>query len=245
MNNFLSALDRLTVFVIPKRCELCGEVVEVKETVCPDCKNPPRIAPPVCEKCGCSKADCICKNKNEFKRIVAPYYYTDKIVAAVHRFKDGNMEFLAKRFILDMTKCVKENYGDISFDAVTFVPMRFWDEFKRGYNQSELLAKGIADNIDVPIMKLLAKTERTKPQKAQSERQRKVNVFGVFDVTDKDFVQDKTILLVDDVKTTGSTLNECAKMLKIYGAKEVYCVSLAIVKHKKDKKKSADANKTD
>ncbi|MCD7796675.1 MAG: hypothetical protein LUG95_03415 [Clostridiales bacterium] len=86
---------------------------------------------------------------------------------------------------------------------------------------------------------LLVKVEHTKPQKKLSARRRKVNLYGAFDVIDKEYVEGKTILLIDDVKTTGSTLNECTKMLKIYGAKAVYCATLAIVepKSKKDKDK--------
>ena len=242
MNDFTVALERILKLFFPNRCEFCGDVIEFNGTVCDDCKSLPRIALPICEDCGKNKDDCDCKNrKNEYKRIVAPYYYKDKVVKAVHRYKESEMRFLSERFGRDIAECVKNNYSEISFDAVTFVPMRLWDERKRGYNQSEILAKIVSDIIEVPLMNLLVKTERTKPQKRSSARERKVNVFGAFDVTDKEYVNGKTILLVDDVKTTGSTLNECAKMLKIYGAKEVYCATLAVV-HNKGKKKKSNTN---
>ncbi|MGN1328704.1 MAG: ComF family protein [Eubacterium sp.] len=242
MNDFAAALKRFLKLFFPNRCEFCGDVIEFDKTVCHDCENLPIIVPPTCENCGKSKDDCDCKNrKNEYKRIVAPYYYEDKVVKAVHRYKESEMRFLSERFSRDIANSVNTQYSDISFDAVTFVPMRKWDERKRGYNQSEILAEYVSDNINVPIMNLLVKTQRTKPQKSSTARERKVNVFGAFDVIDKEYVNGKTILLIDDVKTTGSTINECAKMLKIYGAKEVYCATLAVVNNKKKNKQAGKA----
>lgn len=237
MNDFVIALKRFVKLFFPNRCEFCGDVIEFNKTVCKDCENLPKIASPICENCGKSKNECDCKNrKNEYKMIVAPYYYRDKVVKAVHRYKESEMRFLSERFGRDISNCVKNHYSDISFDVVTFVPMRKWDIRKRGYNQSEILAKIVSNNIDVELMNLLVKTHRTKPQKRSTARERKVNVFGAFDVSDKEYVNGKTILLIDDIKTTGSTLNECAKMLKIYGAKEVYCAALAVVNNKNNKK---------
>lgn len=238
MNDFIIALKRFSKLFFPNRCEFCGDVIEFNKTICDDCEKLPKIISPTCDNCGSSKDDCKCKNKkNEFKMITAPYYYKDKVVIAIHRYKDSDMKFLAERFSRDIAEGVKNKLADVSFDAVTFVPMRLWDERKRGYNQSKILAEKISKIISVPVENLLVKTERTKPQKRSTARERKVNVFGVFDIPDKELVNGKTILLVDDVKTTGSTLNECAKMLKIYGAKEVYCAVLAVVNNKDKKEK--------
>lgn len=74
---------------------------------------------------------------------------------------------------------------------------------------------------------------KTKSQKSLSARERKVNVYGAFDVKDKEIVIGKNILLIDDLKTTGSTLNECAKMLNIYGASGVWSATIAIAPEKK------------
>lgn len=238
MTIFTDAYERLLKVFFPARCELCGDVIEFNQTVCRECKALQKIKPPVCDSCGSSKADCKCKKKkNEFEAIAAVYYYRSVAVKAVHRFKDSGMTFLSKRFCKDMAACINERFDGVCFDAVTYVPMRRFDELLRGYNQSELLARGISEIIGVELKELLVKTHRTKPQKRSSARERKVNVFGAFDVKDKDFVRDKTILLIDDVKTTGSTLNECAKMLKIYGAKAVYCATLAVVNNPDKSKK--------
>lgn len=231
-NDFKQALNRIGDALFTRRCRICGEVVELDSDFCEKCDRVERIALPRCDYCGASKDCCNCKkHKNEYKRIIAPFYYEDSIENAVNRCKSSNMPFLAKEFARQISISCKEEYCDIHFDCITFVPMTGFDSFKRGFNQSQLIAKELSSLICVDSVKLLKKIRRTKPQKTQRARQRKVNVYGAFDLIDKDFVKDKTILLVDDVKTTGSTLNECAKMLKIYGAKDVYCAVFALVSH--------------
>ncbi len=235
MSELKSAFSALSKALFPNRCELCGEVIELDERVCGKCKNPPVIKAPLCECCGASKGDCNCKkNKNEYKRIISPYYYTDSLVPAIHRFKNGGMPFLAERFADDIAKCVSENYSDVQFDSVTFVPIRDFQKRKRGFNQSQLLAEGVANKIGVPVVPILKKIRYTGVQHRKSAIQRRADSFGAYDVTD-DYIsslEGKTILLIDDVKTTGATLNECSKMLKIYGAENVYCAAVAITKNK-------------
>lgn len=236
MNVFNPSLKKLSYALFPKRCELCAEVIELDDTVCDRCKNPPLIKPPVCEFCGASKDDCVCKkHKNEYKNIAAPYYYKDSIVTAIYRFKNSDMTFLAERFSKDIFSCVSENFSDISFDAVTFVPLRLFKEKYRGYNQSEVLAESVAKYLKVDVVPFLKKVRYTGVQHHKSAKMRKADVFGAYDVDEKyvSKLENKTVLLIDDVKTTGSTLNECAKMLKIYGAKSVYCAAVAITNKKK------------
>lgn len=231
MNVLKKSLKKMSYILFPRRCELCGEVIEVDDSVCEACKNPPLIKPPVCEHCGASKEDCVCKkHKNEYKKIISPYYYKDSIVTAVHRFKNSDMTFLADRFSKDICKCIEENCSNVTFDFVTFVPLRYLKEKRRGYNQSEILAERIAEHFALEVVPCLKKVRYTGVQHKKSASRRKADVFGAYDV-DKEYltsIDGKKILLVDDVKTTGSTLNECAKMLKIYGATSVYCASVAV-----------------
>lgn len=239
MNELKNALKMLSKALFPNRCAVCGEVIELDSDVCENCKKLPIIKAPLCEYCGASEIDCVCKkHKNEFKQIVAPYYYTDSLVMAIHRFKNNDMPFLAKRLGADMADCVIENYSDIDFDMVAYVPLRPFHKRKRGYNQSELLAEVLSDKINVDVYNLLTKVRYTGVQHHKKAAQRAADVFGSYDVTDeyKNRLDGKTILLIDDVKTTGSTLNECAKMLKIYGAKSVYCATVAVTKRDRKNK---------
>lgn len=231
MNNDLKiALDKIGDILFTKRCEFCGDVIYYGDMQCEICEKLPLNNPPYCEYCGVNKTHCNCeKKKAEYKRITAPYFYVDNVVKAVHRFKDSDMPFLAKRFGRDIAKQIEKEYCDIVFDAITFVPVTARTLRNREYNQSKLLAQEISQIMNIELYDVLKKVEETKPQKSLTARERKVNVYGVFDVKDSESIKDKTFLLIDDVKTTGSTLSECAKMLKIYGAKAVYATTLAVV----------------
>lgn len=221
-------------FIFTKRCEFCGEVIEYDAVICDECRKLPINKEPLCESCGVSKLRCNCdKKKHEYKQIVAPYIYEDKVKTAIHNFKTVSMPFLSNRFAKDIAKCVKSNYKDISFDYITFIPVSKKTFKKRDYNQAYLIATKLSKLLDVEVLDILVKVSKTKPQKSLSAKERKVNVYGAFDLKDKSAVKDKTFLIIDDVKTTGSTLNECSKMLNIYGAKAVYAATLAVAPPKK------------
>lgn len=227
-------LDRALCAVFPRRCIYCGKVIVPERQVCEDCEtNLPHIAAPICPSCGHAKSDCTCKQKkHKFKAVCAPFYYEDAIVQAVHRLKFENKDFLAVPFALDMAECVRREYADIVFDAVTFVPFTKRQMRVREWNPSEALAQELSEALSLPLEPLLVKLFETKTQHNLEARERTGNVFGVFDVTDSVTVAGKTILLVDDIKTTGATLSECAKMLMLAGAKAVYVCTFAITKHK-------------
>ncbi len=238
MSNFLTAIKRLSKALFTNRCRLCGEVTELDRELCEECEAKKRIPENRCKHCGCAKEDCTCKeHKNEYKQIAAPYYYEDSIVRAVHNFKDNDMPFLAEHMACEMAKDIEKYYCEITFDCITFVPLRKFRVLKRGFNQSELLAKELSKILNVKAVPLLTKVRYTGVQHHKTAKQRAADTYGAYDVLDdfKDKLSGKTILLVDDVKTTGSTLNECAKMLKIYGADAVYCTSFAITKREKNK----------
>ncbi len=105
---------------------------------------------------------------------------------------------------------------------------------KRGYNQCYYLAKGISENLGIEHKPdVLSKIYSTKIQHETRYYLRKGNLTGVFDVENPSDVKDKTVLICDDISTSGETLNECAKMLWLYGAKEIYCIALALTPYKK------------
>ncbi len=189
-----------------------------------------------CRYCGAEKSRCDCKkHKFGYDGITAPFYYENGIKACVRRLKFGNRMFLANILAKDMAKCVKEDFDHIHFDFVCYVPFSKVQKIKRNYNQSELLAESLSKELSLPLNSVMVKCFETKAQHTMSARQRKGNVFGVYDIKSWADVTGKTILLVDDVKTSGSTLDDCASILKIRGAKEVYCATIAIANFKKEK----------
>lgn len=232
-----SAIGKLIHKIIfTNRCIRCGSVIELKDSICEECSSLDKIRSPFCEYCGESKDDCTCKkHKNEYKQIVAPYYYDGTIVRAVHNLKDNSLTYLADNMAYEMSGVISEIYKDIKFDYINFVPLRTLHKRHRGFNQSELIANDLSKILGVECASLIKKVRYTGVQHRKSRRQRKTALFGAFDVVKdcRSAVKGKTILLIDDVKTTGSTLNECAKMLNIYDARAVYCATFAITKKEK------------
>ncbi len=222
----------------PNRCKFCDVVTQVFDDVCDTCKNTlPWIDGDICEFCGALKSDCACKGNhgNFYEGIVAPLYYSDSVRNCIHRYKfrDEKQSF---RCLADlMTETCKERYGNIDFDYITYIPLRKSREKKRGYNQSRLLAKRISENLNIPLADdLLIKIYDTKIQHGCSALERRGNLVGVFDVNISYDVHGKTVLIVDDVKTTGATLSECGKMLYLNDAEHVYCLTAALGKGKID-----------
>ena len=203
-----------------RRCEICGSVVEFNRARCEECEELKRIT------------GCVIDDEMKYSALVSSYFYDDESVRrAVARFKYRGFKALASSLAGEMIKSVEENYSDVSFDYVTYVPMTLWKKRKRGYNQTELLAKEIAGRMNVPCKCLLKKIKKTKAQQGSTSAERKKNLSGAFDLcVYEETIKGKTILLVDDVKTTGSTLNECSKILKKNGAEKVYAVTFAMTR---------------
>lgn len=219
----------------PNRCAYCGEVIAYDELMCDKCQDSlPRIVGEICQKCGRGKEECNCKKAQRYyKRVVAPFYFTGNVRKGVHSFKFRRCPDNAVAYCSEMTETVLKHYSDVDFDFITSVPLTKRKLEERGYNQCELLAKGVSEFIGIEYRNdILIKCYETGNQHGLTHFMRKGNLTGVFDVTDPGFVKDKTILLCDDICTTGETLNECAKMLWLYDAKEIYCISLALTNKK-------------
>ena len=127
-------------------------------------------------------------------------------------------------------------FKDVKFDFICYVPFTLSQKLHRQYNQSELLAEKLSEKLNIPLNDVMIKLFDTKSQHKMNFRYRVGNVFGVYDIKEDQDVTGKIILLVDDVRTTGSTLNDCARILKIRGADKVYCTvaALAGVKPKEE-----------
>jgi competence protein ComFC len=112
-------------------------------------------------------------------------------------------------------------------DVIAPVPLFWWKRLRRGYNQSQLLADVVGSECGIGVKRLLRRVKNTKTQTALNEESRKENVSNAFEVNDGN-IKDKIVLLIDDVLTTGATVNECARVLKHAGAKKVYACVAAI-----------------
>ncbi len=224
----------------PNRCKFCDKVTQVFDDICDDCRESlPWIDGEICEFCGTLKDDCTCNGRHGdyYEGIVAPLYYADGVRSCIHRYKFRD-EKLFYRCLADlMTDTCIKRYEGIKFDYITYIPLRKTRERNRGYNQSRLLAKRISENLNIPLADdLLIKIYDTKIQHTCRSIERKGNLIGAFDFNKDYDVIGKTVLIVDDVKTTGATLSECGKMLYLNDAEHVYCLTAALGKGNIEKK---------
>ncbi len=226
--------DFIISFVFPKRCKFCNGVILFNEEICKKCEDSlNEIKGEICFKCGMDKESCNCKDKKSYyKAISAPYYYDGAMGTAIRLLKFQKKQLLSKTISEEMAKCYFKNLSEYSPDLVTYVPMHKKQEKKRGFNQAELITKQLSEIINIPCEDVLIKTTVTEQQHFLNEFSRTGNLLGVFEVKENIDLTDKRILLCDDIKTTGKTLDECAKTLLIAGAADVICLTAAITKKK-------------
>ncbi len=154
--------------------------------------------------------------------------YENIIRERIIQYKFGEKAYLYKTFAKIIIKNEKIYRFIKLYDIIIPVPMHKNKEAVRGYNQSALIAKEIAKNIGINFnKKILVKTKNTKVQSTLNKTQRIQNVKDVFEIENKDIIKNKKVILVDDIYTTGSTVNECSKMLKQAGTKEILVITIA------------------
>lgn len=229
-------LVRLALALFPKRCAYCGKVIRNDIYACEKCQTQlPRVVGITCNKCGREKDKCSCKGAEKYyTSLAAPFYFSGCVRKGVHAFKFRKSMHNYEAYSYEMVETVKEKFGNIKFDYITEVPMTQKSMKQRGYNQCFLLAKGISERLDIEHKtQILSKLYETDKQHIINFYLRKGNLTGVFDVNDPKTVEGKTILLCDDISTSGETFNECAKMLWLHGAKEIYCIAVALTEYKK------------
>lgn len=217
--------------LFPYRCINCGKWGLVVCAKCLDKIEP--VVTPVCPECGrvgrlgeyCSR----CRNRLRTALsgiVIAAQYDAGPLKEMIHKFKyEGIIELslpLAGLIILRIKGKVPN--GSL---VVVPVPLSRKRELHRGFNQSEMLARLISESLGIPGGLALKRTRDTHQQVGLSGGERRQNLLGAFEVEDPILITGKTVLLVDDVLTTGSTLNECAKTLKLAGAKRVWGVVIA------------------
>jgi ComF family protein len=228
-------LRALWCILFPRRCFFCNAVTAVEDRLCRECAAVPEeeyvVAEPRCKHCGAAQKSCPCGGKAMFfSDVLSPYYYVQPAFSAVRQFKFHGKREKAAQMAEDMAKRILDCFPDRPFDCICYVPQTEDEMRKRGYNQSQLLAQELSEQTGIPSCDALVKLYDTKRQQTLSSTARSGNVLGVFDVRRPGAVFEKNVLLVDDIKTTGTTLNECAKMLRIYGANTVIAAVFALTK---------------
>ena len=231
-------LEKIINIFFPLLCAGCGKQIETNSLFCAECqKSIQVITSPLCHLCGqpfslkytsthiCG--ECL-KNPPFFKAARAVFLYTPPIKNTIIQFKFKNNTALTNDLAKILLFHLQDFLKKINPEIVIPVPLHIKRLRERGYNQCLLLAQRIAKYLKIPYEKtVLKKIKPTLPQVGLSQIQRRKNVKGSFTVTHPFLIKEKRILLIDDVFTTGSTVNECAKVLHKAGANGVWVATLA------------------
>ena len=217
------------------KCIVCGKEIKQKndKSICEECNSLlPYNNGKVCIKCGVAlhsdKHYCVhCKNKHLFYKIArAPFIYDKSVKNLIYKLKYSSDKYLSEYMAKFM--CEEILLNNIEFDLVVSVPLHKKRYKKRGYNQSALLGKEIAKKFNVEFDdNSLKRIINTKTQTSLTYEERQKNLNHAFELKDNYNVKGKNILLVDDVFTTGATVEKCSELLFNNGAKNVYVITFA------------------
>ncbi|MDP3371776.1 MAG: ComF family protein [Candidatus Paracaedibacteraceae bacterium] len=233
-------------FVLPKRCIMCGTFTQTiphsseplgQPSLCTECwQNVSFITDPTCKRCsapltfdGDECASCY-GIEFHFDAAYAPITYNDAAKRLITQFKHSGRSGYTQLFSPWMKSTIELQNN--SYDGIVPVPLHFWRFVKRGYNQATLLAHGIAlynkeTHEPIPVLKgALKRIRHTPSQGHKSAGDRAKNIKNSL-IANRHIVAGKNLLLIDDVMTTGATLNECARILKEAGAIHVDVLVLA------------------
>lgn len=208
-------LEGLLDLLYPPKCPFCGVLLEKGALLCPDCQRDlPWLTGGQAEKAVELTAGC-----------VAPLRYQEKVRAAVLDYKFHDKPGRCRAFGALVAQCVADH--ELDFDLITWAPLSAPRRRERGYDQAELLAREVGKRLGKPVAGLLTKKEVPAQSGLEDEAARRANVLGAYALKAGSDVRGKRILLIDDVVTTGATLSECAKVLRVAGADSVACAALA------------------
>lgn len=218
--------------LFPPRCTLCERDLDTLSPLCPTCEQSLlRLEDPRCTRCGEPVSDAsidVCVACGTRIRSVdralflGPY---DGAWGDLVRLLKFDREVAVARYLGRRMADAIEAEGLVeAIDAVTFVPMSPRDQRQRGFNQAELLARYVARRIGVPMRRALVKTAHTLPQRGLSAAERNANLRGAFRPIRSGGGR---VLLVDDICTTGATVEECAQALRRGGVQSVTVLAVA------------------
>ncbi len=213
-------IDRIMRFLFPPKCVLCGNLLAKSQTdLCHDCRS----------------------NVQNFTKIkfkpsfvahwTGLWYYKDNVRNSILRFKFSNKRGYAAAYAR-MLAIKLEKDGFDSFDVLTWVPVGFLRRLRRGYDQGQLLAEALGQELGCKCVRTLKKIRNTPPQSGIGDAaRRRANVLGAYRAVNTAQFAGKRVLLLDDVITTGATASECSRVLLTAGAMEVNLAVLAVAAH--------------
>jgi ComF family protein len=223
--------------LFPSFCHLCKSAAEPGQPLCPECLSQMEyISAAKCSICGelfpgfavshvCG--DCA-REKPHFEKARAWVKFQEPAVQITHSFKYNRAFHFLDWMAAGMIGVFQKEYAGEKFDMVIPVSLHWLRLIQRGYNQALILARPLSRELKIPIRAgALIRGRNTPPQVGLSRNQRRENLKKVFRVNNPKLVKGKNILLVDDVITTGATVDEAAKVLRKAGAEKVSVLAFA------------------
>lgn len=217
MNQTMSgrAADWLLDLLFPPKCPFCGKLLERGTLLCPECgKSLPWLTEAEAEKAVELTEGC-----------VSPLRYEGIVREGIHGFKFHGKSARSRAFGVLIAQCVHDH--GLTADLVSWPPLSKKRLRQRGYDQARLLAEAVGKELGLPVLRTLDKEDRPAQSGLEGEGERRANLLGAYSAHSPEAFRGKTILLIDDVVTTGATLSECAKTLALAGAGKVLCATLA------------------
>lgn len=228
--------EKLINIIYPKTCPICGCLLEKNHLICNECqKEITVIKEPRCQKCGkmlMSGEQIFCKDCKKqihyFDKGVAVFVYHGKIKESIERFKFHNI----REYTDFYAEAAGRFYGEIirgwNIDVMIPIPIHKTKEIKRGYNQALVFAKSFGNRMEIPVDdSILKRIKSTQAQKGLTRENRYRNLKDAFAVNRDMCKTIANVLLIDDIYTTGSTMDICAELLKMAGIKKVYFLCIA------------------
>lgn len=208
--------------VFPPKCTLCRCVLKDQETdLCHGCRKEVDEHPDSSVKLP------------HLAKWISLWYYEGNVRRSLLRFKFHNARGYAQvygRFL-----AMKLSQEDFVFDVLTWIPISSFRKMTRGYDQVQLIAQALGQELSATPTVTLKKIRHNPPQSGLGDAShRRANVLGVYKAVNPEQFEGKRILLLDDILTTGATAGEAARVLLTAGAKEVYCAAVAAASHKRN-----------
>lgn len=245
MSALKQCIPALVDFLLPPACAFCTTPLTIDEThdqvrLCQTCRNNfTRDDRPACLKCGMptgpyvdTSDGCIaCRRRNfRFETVVRLGTYEDELRTACIRGKAPGAEALAAALAGLLYEKQRERFEDFAPDVVVPVPQHWLHQFTRPHHQANTIAQELARRLDIPYLETaICKLRRTADQSSLPRSKRLKNLTQAFHVADPKQVSKRRILVVDDIFTTGTTLNEVARTASKAGASSVAASVIASV----------------
>jgi competence protein ComFC len=234
----IELLRAIASLFYPPICAICGAAIASVEYLCPACEDKAqRIVPPFCQKCsepfaGAIDTEFTCANcahrKVWFDAAVSAYRSRGIVRHLILQFKYNRQLHLRHPIGRWLIGAMNDpRLQDRRFDLIIPVPLHPARLRERGFNQAHLLAKILGEEIGAPVSTALERIRYTRTQTAFDRTERMENLRDAFRLRKKMSVRELQVLLVDDILTTGSTLSECARVLREAGARSIHAVTAA------------------